>query len=150
MDQHNKLETNFANIIRNFSGEIWACDDFKQDCSYQSRLLYYFCPLFTRIFQFFIRKFVVHSISDSYTQITNFIQGYIDNEANFNIDGSCTKTCEDYDYIEHQGCKNYTICTINYLDKNKTRCDGKIRSCTFVESDMRLCPNVSINAIPNK
>lgn len=78
----------------------------------------------------------------SYTQITNFIQGFIENEANFNVDGSCRGQCEDYHLVHHQGCKNYTICTINYLDKNKTRCDGTIRSCTYVEPDMRLCPNV--------
>lgn len=80
--------------------------------------------------------------SASYTEITNFVQGYIENEVNFNRDGSCSSTCSDYRIAEQHGCANSTMCHINYLDKNKTRCDGQIRSCQFIESDMTLCPNV--------
>lgn len=80
--------------------------------------------------------------SVSYTEITNFVQGYIENEVNFNQEGSCAGTCSDYRLTHQHGCANSTMCHINYLDKNKTRCDGQIRSCQFVESDMFLCPNV--------
>ncbi|XP_055324712.1 uncharacterized protein LOC129579091 isoform X2 [Sitodiplosis mosellana] len=77
----------------------------------------------------------------SYTEITNFVQGYIDNEVNFNQDGTCRKQCSDYQQVEYHVCRNHTLCILNYLDKNKTRCDGQIRSCRFIESDMTLCPN---------
>ncbi|XP_031621010.1 uncharacterized protein LOC116339329 [Contarinia nasturtii] len=77
----------------------------------------------------------------SYAEITNFIQGYVDNEVNFNQDGTCRKTCSDYQQVEYHVCRNHTLCILNYLDKNKTRCDGEIRSCRFIESDMTVCPN---------
>lgn len=82
------------------------------------------------------------SITDSYTEITNFIQGYIDNEVNFNQEGTCKKQCSDYQQVEYHVCRNHTLCILNYLDKNKTRCDGQIRSCQYIESDMIMCPNV--------
>lgn len=101
--------------------------------------------------------------TDSYTEITNFMQGYIENEINFNRDGSCRQTCNDYDRVDNRVddrvdnrvddrvdhnnnrvyCRNHTICNLNYLDKNKTRCDGQIRSCMFIDSDLSICPNVS-------
>lgn len=81
--------------------------------------------------------------SVSYTEIVNFIQGYIDNEINFNREDTCSKQCSDFKHVDYHICRNSTLCILNYLDKNKTRCDGDIRSCEFIESDMELCPNVS-------
>lgn len=81
-------------------------------------------------------------IIDSYTEITNFIQGYIDNEVNFNQEDTCRNQCSDYQQVEYHTCRNSTLCHLNYLDKNKTRCDGKIRQCEFIDSDMVMCPNV--------
>lgn len=80
---------------------------------------------------------------ESFTQITNFIQGYVENEVAFNRDGSCTKSCSDYQRTRQHSCRNSTLCAVNYLDKNKTRCDGDIRDCRFIESDMTVCTNVS-------
>lgn len=80
---------------------------------------------------------------ESFAEITNFIQGYVENEVNFNRDGSCTKTCSDYRVTQQHSCRNDTLCHKNFLDKNKTRCDGDIRDCTFIESDMSICTNVS-------
>lgn len=82
--------------------------------------------------------------SVSYTEIVNFIQGYIDNEINFNREDTCSKQCSDFRHVDYHICRNDTLCILNYLDKNKTRCDGDIRSCEFIESNMRVCPNVSI------
>lgn len=79
----------------------------------------------------------------SYTEITNFVQGYIDNEVNFNREDTCSKQCDDFHRVDYHVCRNNTLCILNYLDKNKTRCDGEIRNCQFIESDMRVCPNVS-------
>lgn len=82
-------------------------------------------------------------VSVSYTEIVNFIQGYIDNEINFNREDTCSKQCSDFKHVDYHICRNNTLCILNYLDKNKTRCDGDIRSCEFIESDMHVCPNVS-------
>lgn len=96
-------------------------------------------------FQHLKNKIIFDTIfTDSYTEITNFIQGYIDNEVNFNRDDTCLKQCSDFQHVEYHTCRNSTLCQLNFLDKNKTRCDGTIRECTFIESDMTICPNVSI------
>lgn len=87
--------------------------------------------------------------SVSYTEITNFVQGYIENEVNFNREGSCLETCSDYRLTYQHGCANSTMCHINYLDKNKTRCEGLIRSCQFVESDITICPNEN-DSVPSR
>lgn len=70
------------------------------------------------------------------------MQGYIENEVNFNRDGSCAESCPHYEFTRLHSCKNGTACKINYLDSRKTRCDGEIRNCTFIESDMSMCTNV--------
>lgn len=84
--------------------------------------------------------------SETYAEITNLLQGYIDNEVNLNPDGSCTNTCYDYDVTENYGCKNYTYCRLNYLDYNKTRCYGTVRDCQYIESSMHVCPNVGVKS----
>lgn len=70
------------------------------------------------------------------------MQGYVENEVNFNWDGSCAKTCADYDWTRLHSCQNSTACGFNFLDRQKTRCEGEIRNCTFIESDMSMCSNV--------
>lgn len=131
---YDTLEKKVKPIIENFTGEIWNCDDFSKE----SILFRYH----TKTDCFVYACSFCHLLSDSYTEITNFIQGYIDNEVNFNQEGSCKETCSDYQLVEKPVCRNNTLCILNYLDKNKIRCDGKIRSCRFIESDMTMCPNV--------
>lgn len=70
------------------------------------------------------------------------MQGYIENEVNFNREGSCARSCDDYQKARQHNCRNGTACQFNYLDRRKTRCEGAIRNCTFIESDMSLCTNV--------
>lgn len=60
-----------------------------------------------------------------------------------NPSGNCSATCQDYTAAMNYGCHQNTMCDKNYLDKNKTRCDGIIRDCNFVESAISVCPNVS-------
>lgn len=114
------------------------CDDLKRN----GNLCAYFLLKIKN--KFYLQRYDSISFPDSYTEITNFVQGYVDNEVNFNPNGSCTRSCSDYTSTRNYGCKNDTLCQINYLDKNKTRCDGRITDCTFIESDMSLCANVSV------
>lgn len=79
----------------------------------------------------------------SYTQLTNFIQGYIDNEMNLNPYGSCAPYCTDYKITRNYECHDKTICAANYYDKNKTRCDGTVLNCDYFDSMFTYCPNVS-------
>lgn len=83
------------------------------------------------------------SSNESYTELTNFIQGYVDNQINMNPDGSCAPYCTDFKETKSYGCKEGTICAANYLDHNKTRCMGTIRDCDYFGPSFSLCPNVS-------
>lgn len=83
--------------------------------------------------------------NESYAQLTNFIQGYVDNQINLNPDGSCTSYCTDYKATKNYGCKANTLCSKNYLDQNKTRCDGTVRNCDYFGPTFEYCPNVSAN-----
>lgn len=77
------------------------------------------------------------------TQLTNFIQGYVDNEINMSPDESCGAHCRDYKLTWNFDCKNNTICATNYYDHNKTRCNGFIRDCDYFGTSFEYCPNVS-------
>ncbi|XP_031627540.1 uncharacterized protein LOC116343553 [Contarinia nasturtii] len=81
------------------------------------------------------------SSNESYTQLTNFIQGYVDNEINMNADGSCAPYCDDFKSTKNYGCKEGTLCATNYLDHNKTRCLGTIRDCDYFGPMFSICPN---------
>lgn len=81
--------------------------------------------------------------ADTYTQLTNFIQGYVDNEINLNPYGSCAPYCSDYKSTKNYDCNEKTLCAANYYDKNKTRCHGTIRDCDYFDSTFTYCPNVS-------
>lgn len=81
--------------------------------------------------------------ASSYTKLTNFIQGYVDNKINMNADGSCSPMCKQLKKTKNFGCNKNTLCGRNYLDSNKTRCNGVVRDCDFFDSGMTYCPNVS-------
>lgn len=83
------------------------------------------------------------SSNESYTQLTNFIQGYVDNEINLNADGSCAPYCSDFKATKNYGCKTGTLCAANYLDHNKTRCMGSVRDCDYFGPSFTYCSNVS-------
>lgn len=63
---------------------------------------------------------------------------------NISPNGSCVGSCDDFTFSKNYRCDNDTLCAPNYLDKNKTRCEGEVRDCSFVESDMWICPNVIV------
>lgn len=83
-----------------------------------------------------------NTASGSYTQFTNFIQGYVDNKVNMNPSGTCTGYCKDYSKTRNYDCKKDTLCAANYFDRNKTRCDGVIRDCDYFGTSMSYCANV--------
>lgn len=84
----------------------------------------------------------------SYTKLTNFIQGYVDNKINLTPEGSCSPMCRDLKQTRNYHCNQNTLCGRNYLDSNKTRCNGVVRDCDFFDSGMTYCPNVSVEAFP--
>lgn len=83
------------------------------------------------------------SVSPEYEEVTNFLQGFIDNEVNLNIDQSCTRTCFDYVETKQYGCHNDTLCGRNDVATKVNVCKGTVRDCRFIESDVEICPSVS-------
>lgn len=81
----------------------------------------------------------------TYEEVTNFLQGYIDNEVNLNTENDCKLTCADYKLAEHKVCSNGTYCALE-TDEPKERqriCRGKIVDCEFIGSDLNICESVS-------
>lgn len=80
-------------------------------------------------------------VSSSHTEITNFLQGFVDNQINLDEDGSCSKQCTDYHETHHHRCQQNTICdNINY---EKAKCEGTIRECRKIDEDVNICLSVS-------
>lgn len=67
--------------------------------------------------------------------MTNFLQGYIDNELNLNEKESCTKSCGDFIETVSQRCAPNTPCADQPHVRHRTVCAGRIRDCQDVEHD---------------
>lgn len=79
-------------------------------------------------------------------QITRFVQGYVDNEANLNEKNSCRKTCSDYTLTQNYNCFNGSYCShVEGEEQNKHRCMGTVLNCTFIHSHVNVCPAVSFH-----
>lgn len=82
------------------------------------------------------------SAEESYTQITNFLQGFIDNEVNLNTDASCSSTCSDYRQTKHYHCAAGTLCA--EVSQAPT-CNGVVRECEEIDdSEIDICQNVCL------
>lgn len=88
--------------------------------------------------------------STEYEMITGFLQGFVDNEINLNEENTCKKTCEDYRLTRQYGCHNDTLCGVPLKNQRINKCNGILRDCEFIGSDLEICPSVSIYGIINK
>lgn len=88
----------------------------------------------------------------TYEQVTNFMQGYIENEGNMNGDNDCKTSCSDYRLAENHMCFNGTYCAQQPegAERDRSICRGKIVDCEFIGSDFNVCKSVSgrINGWP--
>lgn len=83
------------------------------------------------------------NIEDESLQITNLLQGYVENEVNLNKDGSCAGSCEDHKFGRNRHCSEGTFCGDQIVDDAKRHiCSGTIVDCIFIESNMQICPSV--------
>lgn len=71
---------------------------------------------------------------ETFIEITQFLQGYVQNEVDLNPEGTCSETCADYTYTKSHSCFKNLYC------REQRRCNGKIINCKFVDSDMWVCP----------
>jgi len=78
-----------------------------------------------------------HVKGTTYDEVTRLLQGYIENEVDLNNDETCRHTCSYYQSTRSQGCFKSKFCS------RQPRCNGRLYHCTFVDSDMWVCPAVS-------
>ncbi|XP_069676205.1 uncharacterized protein [Periplaneta americana] len=71
---------------------------------------------------------------ETYVQLTRLLQGHIENEVDMNNISTCSKDCAYYSYATSHGCYNKRVCS-----KQKQTCNGTLRNCRFIDSDMRIC-----------
>lgn len=78
--------------------------------------------------------------SGANTEVTNFLQGYIESEINLNPDGSCAFTCGDYQNTKHHGCRPDSLCaTFDKKVQSKMACKGRIRGCSAFDDSISVC-----------
>ncbi|XP_055710025.1 uncharacterized protein LOC129805843 isoform X2 [Phlebotomus papatasi] len=77
----------------------------------------------------------VHVEGETYEQFTRLLQGYIENEVDMNTDGTCKENCAAYTFTQSHGCFKDLYCA------QQPQCKGRIINCTYVDSDMWICPS---------
>ncbi|RZC38220.1 uncharacterized protein BDFB_003195 [Asbolus verrucosus] len=76
-----------------------------------------------------------HVLGETYEEITQLLQGYIQNEVDLNPEGTCRENCAEYTYTKSHGCYKNQWC------QRQRRCHGKVINCKYVDSDMWVCPS---------
>lgn len=81
-----------------------------------------------------------HVNRDNHASVTNFLQGFFDNELNFNTDDTCTKSCSDYTQTRNVACMKKTLCAQS-PENHKTICGGEIRDCINpdIHDEFNIC-----------
>uniref|UniRef100_A0A1Y1N5R8 Uncharacterized protein n=1 Tax=Photinus pyralis TaxID=7054 RepID=A0A1Y1N5R8_PHOPY len=79
-----------------------------------------------------------HIPGDTYIEVTQLLQGYVQNEVDLNPKGTCSETCAEYTYTKSHSCYKNLYC------RQQRRCNGKIINCRYIDSDMWVCPADSV------
>lgn len=79
-----------------------------------------------------------HIEGETYITVTRLLQGYIENEVDMNNDNTCRENCQAYQFTETYSCYKELFCA------RQPKCSGKLLNCQFFDSDMWICPSVSI------
>ena len=77
-------------------------------------------------------------LGENYDEVTRLLQGYIENEVDMNTEGTCRENCAFYEVTKSHGCFKELYCA------RQPKCAGQLLDCQYVDSDMWICPSVSI------
>ncbi|XP_046390047.1 uncharacterized protein LOC124158778 [Ischnura elegans] len=84
-----------------------------------------------------------HQENVTYVQLTNLIQGHIQNEIDINPTHNCREECSHYSgdtFAEVTSCYQGLFCDV------QPKCTGRLIGCRFIDSDSQVClsgPNVT-------
>lgn len=121
------IRRNVKNLLKIAKRDSWVCDRFP----YTHRMCLNFSINFLDLA---IQKSNLPFLATNYEQVTKFLQGYVDNELNFNSDDTCKNNCEDYTKTQHTQCSDKTLCAEN-RNTDLVVCSGEIRDCKEIDSD---------------
>ncbi|XP_071446965.1 uncharacterized protein [Hetaerina americana] len=74
-----------------------------------------------------------HEENETFVQLTNVLQGHIENEVDLNPKGTCRENCAYYQYARVHDCFKGLFC------KKQPKCNGRIFDCRFIDSDASVC-----------
>lgn len=109
-------------------------------------MVYHFISFWIRCVSFLLSLALSHTHTHTqtiqptgthYTSITNFMQGYIDNEINLNDERRCDGTCSDFKSTKNHECQNGTLCA--HRNFARTRCTGDMFDCNAIDSNGIAC-----------
>lgn len=95
----NEVVETARKAMQNVSREVWKCDPKK------------------------------HKKGETYQEITNFLQGYVENEINLDNHGRCGRDCVEYTFAKS--------------NEKRPTCSGHVLDCNFIDADMWICDAVS-------
>lgn len=81
---------------------------------------------------------VKHEEGQTYERVTKLLQGYVENEVDMNTEETCRETCDHYQITESFTCFKELYCA------KQPKCTGKVLYCQYLDSDMWICPSVSV------
>lgn len=76
-----------------------------------------------------------HEENNTYIQLTELLQGYVQNEVDLNSKSSCGENCGYYTYAKVHGCYHNQYCS------KQRNCAGRVFNCQFIDSDSWVCPS---------
>nr|XP_053657234.1 uncharacterized protein LOC128706306 [Cherax quadricarinatus] len=76
-----------------------------------------------------------HIEGETYVQLTELLQGYVENEVDMSTDGSCSQNCAYYQHAKSEGCY---IHEIQYCGKRR-RCMGTLHDCQYNHAYSGIC-----------
>jgi len=74
-----------------------------------------------------------HREGETYVELTQLLQGQIQNEVDMNSESTCRENCAYYSYAKSHGCYHSQVCA------KLPRCNGKLIDCRYIDSDMWVC-----------
>lgn len=74
-----------------------------------------------------------HREGETYVELTQLLQGQVQNEVDMNSESTCRENCAYYSYAKSHGCYNSNVCA------KQPRCNGKLIDCRYIDSDMWVC-----------
>lgn len=133
------IQRNIKNLLKIANRDTWNCDSrpwWNCKCG----------PLFFGMWLFLVQHSLMgnahfFSAAQNYDQVTNFLQGYVDHELNFNTEDSCKSTCADYTKTKNVQCLSNTVCGATQIQhRHLSVCKGDVRDCVDLgDSDAFVC-----------